>query len=167
MKRIICFWLSLGLLPFHWFGCGITFADNIDPDNRYAWGENIGWVNFKPSQGEGVTITNQELTGFVWAENVGWINLSPSFGGVINTSGQLSGYAWGENVGWINFAPTYGGVVINKETGDFIGYAWGENVGWINFAPTNGGVNTSWRPPDLIFQDGFEQLAQLLEISGR
>jgi hypothetical protein len=119
------------------FIINIGQAENIDPYNdnmQFAWGENVGWLNFDPSMGDGVQVASGAVTGFVWAENIGWINLSPStYGGVFNDgSGNLSGYAWGENVGWINFEPTYGGVTIDSD-GNFDGYAWGENVGWINF----------------------------------
>jgi len=115
----------------------MTFAENIDPDNdgsQYAYGENIGWLNFEPSEGPGVHVSKTQLTGYVWAENIGWINLNPDFGGVVNDgTGILSGYAWGENVGWINFIPDYGGVTIDAD-GSFGGWAWGENIGWINFS---------------------------------
>ena len=115
----------------------ILSAENIDPyenNSQYAYGENVGWLNFEPAEGPGVHVAESELTGFVWAENIGWINLSPaSYGGVLNDgAGNLSGYAWGENVGWINFAPTNGGVTIDSD-GNFGGWAWGENIGWINF----------------------------------
>ena len=87
----------------------LTLAENIDPyDNghQYAWGENVGWFNFEPSEGLGVTVGDYVVTGYVWAENIGWINLSPSvYGGVTNDGyGELGGYAWGENVGWISFS---------------------------------------------------------------
>jgi len=126
-------------------------AENIDPDNdgsQYAWGENVGWINFEPSQSSGVTVTNTGLSGYAWGENIGWINLSPANAGVVNNGeGNLSGYAWGENVGWINFNPTGAGVKINPATGVFSGKAWGENIGWVNFAPNGKPVKTSWRPP--------------------
>jgi len=125
-----------------------AFASNIDLDGeglRYAWGENVGWINFKPSSGHGAYVTDSFVAGFAWGENIGWINLFPSNGGVVNDGqGNLSGYAWGENVGWINFAPTGAGVTINPSTGVFSGHAWGENSVWINFAPTGGGIQTSW-----------------------
>ncbi|MEW6054836.1 MAG: CARDB domain-containing protein [Nitrospirota bacterium] len=133
-----------------------ALAGNIDPDNdgsQYAWGENVGWINFEPSQGEGVTVTDSAVIGKAWGENVGWINLSPATGGVANDgNGNLSGFAWGENVGWINFAPSNGGVTIDPATGAFSGKAWGENIGWINFAPNGKPLKTSWRPPkpDLV-----------------
>jgi len=125
---------------------GLVFAENIDPNNdgsRYAYGENVGWLNFKPNQGPGVTVSDNKLIGFVWAENIGWINLDPNDAdpntGVSNDgTGLLSGYAWGENVGWINFNPKvlsdpnhYYGVIIDQE-GNFSGWAWGENIGWIH-----------------------------------
>ena len=117
-----------------------AYAENIDPDeddSQYAYGENVGWINFEPNVTEpnvGATVSSDKLTGFIWAENIGWINLSPrTYGGVINDgTGWLSGYAWGENVGWINFSPSYGGVTIDPD-GNFNGWAWGENTGWINF----------------------------------
>ncbi len=120
--------------------CGNLLAENIDPyenGSQYAWGENVGWLNFEPNQGLGVHVSGDKVEGFVWAENIGWINLSPrTYGGVSNNeSGNLSGYAWGENVGWINFDPSYGGVTIDP-SGRFEGWAWGENIGWIRFDST-------------------------------
>ena len=119
--------------------------------NSFAWGENIGWVNFAPPPGSGgVTVSDTAVTGFAWSENFGWINFGPmASGGVSNTTGGvLSGFAWAENGGWINFGPmATGGVTINTSTGVFSGLAWGENVGWINFGPmASGGVTTTWRP---------------------
>ena len=130
----------------------VAYPGNIDPNDegfQHARGENIGWINFKPSFGPGVTVTDSVVTGYAWAENGGWINLSPSHGGVINDgSGNLSGFAWSENFGWINFAPTGGGVTIDPLTGEFSGLAWGENIGWISFRSTGTvtyGVTTAWR----------------------
>jgi hypothetical protein len=125
---------------------------NISSTDKWAWGTNIGWINFAPTHG-GVTVYADHLEGFVWGENVGWIqvglpttgdnhtysNTSPDDYGVNrDASGNLSGYAWGTNVGWINFAPTNGGVRIDPVTGQFDGYAWGENVGWIHFKGGSG-----------------------------
>ena len=86
-----------------------VYAGNTDPyddGSKYAYGENVGWFDFNPSQGPGVTIYNGKVTGFVWQENAGWINLSPAdYGGVTYDSNRhLSGYAWGENIGWIHFS---------------------------------------------------------------
>ena len=133
--------------------CPAVRAGTIDPDNngsRYAWGENIGWVNLAPVYGSGVTVTGSGLTGYAWGENIGWINLNPVLGGVNNDStGNLTGYAWAENAGWINFSPMGGGVSIDA-CGNFNGTAWGENTGWISFR--SGGatpflVRSSWVSP--------------------
>jgi uncharacterized protein (DUF1330 family) len=139
-----------------------THAQNIDPDSngcQYAWAENVGWINFKPLKGPGVTVTDTAVTGMAWGENIGWINLSPTNGngGVVNDgAGTLSGYAWGENVGWISFScqntSTCGtvnyGVFIDPTTGIFSGYAWGENIGWINFSSSQSCLKTAWVQPD-------------------
>ena len=120
------------------------YAENIDPYNdssQYAYGENVGWLNFEPKTGGGVQVSSTMLKGYVWAENIGWINLLPSvYGGVFNDgSGNLFGYAWSENVGWINFDPkvpgdtTDYGVTIDSD-GNFSGWAYGENIGWIHLA---------------------------------
>ena len=120
-------------------------AANIQP-NSFAWGENIGWINFAPTGSGGVTVSNTGITGFAWSENFGWVNFAPTSGGVVNSAGVLSGFAWSENAGWINFLPAgAGGVTINTTTGQFSGFAWGENVGWINFGVTSP-VITTWRP---------------------
>ena len=43
------------------------------------------------------------LSGYAWGENVGWINFAPTGGGVtIGTDGVFDGWAWGENIGWIH-----------------------------------------------------------------
>ena len=144
MNRIDIFGAIILVLCFL-LCCGNLCAENIDPyedDSQYAYGENVGWLNFEPDTGDGAQVENDKLTGWVWAENIGWVSLScentascptVNYGVANDGSGNLSGYAWAENVGWINFDPTYGGVTIDSQ-GNFDGYAWGENIGWINFA---------------------------------
>ncbi len=148
---------------------GAALAENIDPGNngsKYAWSENLGWLNARPGGpgGPGIQVSNSGLTGWMWSENAGWISLScantsvcaPTSYGVSNDGcGNLSGRAWSENLGWIDFAPaTCGGdptcgVKIGPTTGIFSGRAWSENAGWITFSaasPTAYQVMTSWRP---------------------
>jgi hypothetical protein len=45
------------------------------------------------------------LSGYAWGTNVGWINFSPTHGGVTIdlVTGEFDGHAWAENVGWIRF----------------------------------------------------------------
>ena len=143
-------------LVFSWTWLSSTCvwaSTNIDPTNKCAWSENIGWANAAPVNGgvtNGVTLhfdgTSGYLTGYAWGENIGWIKLGDDTGGPyandsstdwglnMTTSGDLSGYAWGENIGWIQF-PTNGngGVAIDPVNGAFAGHAWGENTGWLKF----------------------------------
>ena len=155
--------LLLGLLlTLPAVGMALAAVGNIDAANKWAWGTNVGWVNFAPDNG-GVTVYSDHLEGFAWAENVGWIKLGACTGGSpcthANTTnsnygvnndgtGKLSGYAWSTTVGWINFDPAGAEqVTMNPATGDFSGYAWGENVGWIHFQGSSPAykVSTAWR----------------------
>ena len=105
----------------------------IDPTYHYAWGENVGWVDFA-----NVTISDTALSGSIYGENIGWVDLSTT----TNTSdGTLGGYAWGENVGWIDFSKA----LIGPD-GVFAGGAYGENIGWITFGTGSNKVMTDWRP---------------------
>jgi hypothetical protein len=120
-----------------------TTNGTIDATNKYAWGENIGWINFGTTNGN-VHITDSGMTGYALSETSGWINLED----VVNDGeGNLSGYGWGENIGWVNFDPVNGGVAINS-SGEFMGSALSETAGWIIF----GGdykVKTDWRAQTL------------------
>ncbi len=122
-------------------------AQAIDPANNFAWGENIGFLNFTGAGPDQVFASDDYLEGYIWAENIGWINLGSGAGPYPNTTGldfgvnrdpmtgHLSGYAWSENTGWINFS---GGSLASPpnpariEDNRFKGFAWSENTGWIN-----------------------------------
>lgn len=147
----------LTLLP----GARGSADSHIDPVNKHAWSENVGWTNWRdagtPAGTQGVAVHASFLAGFVWAENAGWINLGdgdpgapggaePHYGNTdgadfgVNldpATGLLSGLAWGENVGWINFdtfvdSPDLAvGFLCD---GRLSGWVWGENVGWFNLS---------------------------------
>ena len=164
---------AIAFLTILAFWATFVYAENIDPyedGSQYAYGENVGWLNFEPNEGPGVTVSDANLTGYVWAENIGWINLDPNFGGVTNDgTGLLSGYAWGENVGWINFDPNvpgdanHYGVTIDHD-GNFSGWAWGENIGWIHLAssaPYAYKVQTSWITSCVI---DFDDLGRFCDL---
>jgi hypothetical protein len=71
MKRYIV--LVTLLMASLVLGSGTALGGNIDPDDdgsQYAWGENVGWLNFEPAEGPGVTITDTDVIGYVWAENI-------------------------------------------------------------------------------------------------
>ena len=135
-KIVISLFLLLSPVLLVNFVLASGTTGTIDSTDKYAWSENLGWINFGSTDGN-VQVTDSGLSGYAWSENAGWINLNPTNGGVSNdVNGNLSGYAWGENTGWINFDPTNGGVTID-ESGNFSGYAWSENAGWINFNCSN------------------------------
>ena len=143
--------VALGLLVAQ-----AVLADSVDPTNKWAWGTNVGWLNFAPAVGGtdtsyAATVYADHLEGYAWGENIGWIHLGTHAGGGAHTygntsnidygvnrdaGGNLSGFAWSSSVGWINFDPTDYGVTIDLVTGDFAGYAWGENIGWIRVRGT-------------------------------
>lgn len=132
-KVLVLVTLSVSLLFSGFvFSARPSLASNtngtIDSTYRYAWGENIGWVDFGTSNGN-VSVTDAGLSGYALSENAGWIYL----GDITNNNGTLSGYAWSENAGWIKFNPTNGGVSINS-SGEFTGSALSENFGWIIFS---------------------------------
>lgn len=137
-------------------------TSNVDTTDRWAWGENVGWTNWRDADGgaAGCWVGPGFLAGAVWGENIGWIRLgdgSPASGSAYaNTTGDdhgvnvhlatgaLSGLAWGENVGWIVFDTGHLGA--NRARFDpcahvFGGYAWGENIGWIDLGAALGVVH--------------------------
>lgn len=142
--------LVLVLACVRWAGA----VDEIDPSHRYAWGENIGWLNWRdagdPPGSQGVHIHDAILSGFIWGETVGWINVGSGapasgdryangdggdFGVNVDPAGDLYGYAWGENIGWVQFDTRSLGALrarVDRTAHRFRGYIWGENVGWIN-----------------------------------
>jgi hypothetical protein len=120
-----------------------TTNGTIDTNYKYAWGENLGWVNFGCDYCN-VQVTDSGITGYAWSRQYGWINLSPTNGGVTNTSeGVLGGNAWSSNLGWITFS----GATINS-SGKFTGTAGtsGSKAGRISFDCANCNVATDWRP---------------------
>ncbi len=145
-NRRVTLIIMAGLLFYGWFGLSKAWASegNIDTTDKYAWSENAGWHNFRPTNG-GVTVHETYLSGYAWAENIGWVKLGSGTGPYGNTNntnwgvnrdsgtGTLSGYAWSEIAGWINFDSTNSQVATNTTNGSFDGYAWAENIGWIHF----------------------------------
>jgi hypothetical protein len=167
-------------------GAALAQNSNIDATNKFSWGENIGWMNWRdagnPVTSQGAVVHVKYLSGFVWGENIGWINLGDGtpagaggqYANVNGTdfgvnrdpaTGNLSGYAWGENIGWINFS---GGAMatpaqpakFDSVAHRFFGYAWGENVGWINLNDANAGkfpgAIISCGPADVGSQGGVQ-----------
>src|SRR5205085_1050459 len=160
MKKILC------LVATVTFALSVSsHADTtIDPSNHYAWGANIGFVDWRPSTTAGVNIGANFCAGYIYAANVGWITMgagTPANGtsysntsatdfGVNCSAGaagekNLRGYAYGANIGWLNFEPT-GNPRVILSTGRLRGFVWSANCGWINLDDANVYVQTAAQP---------------------
>jgi hypothetical protein len=139
--------------------CGATTT--IDATNHFAYGANIGWLDWRGDTNNGVVIGEYACSGYIYAANVGWISLgngSPPGGIYYSNSsgsdwgvnqdglGNLRGYAYGANIGWINFE-TNGAPMADLATGKFSGYAYSANCGWISLSNASAFVQTDTIQP--------------------
>jgi len=147
---------------------------NIDPTDKWSWGENIGWMNWRDADGsnEGVVVDVDHLHGLIWAENLGWINVGNGGGPYANTTGldfgvnrlgndDFDGMAWSENGGWINFGWAANSGDPNRARFDSVdnrlrGYAWGENIGWVNLDDATHFPGVEVTAPPAVSVDAFE-----------
>jgi hypothetical protein len=151
----------------------------IDSVNRYAYGANVGWMNWTGDTANGVVIGEYVCSGYIYSANVGWINLgsgSPAngiqyqnnsatdFGVNQDGLGNLRGYAYGANTGWINFETT-GAPRINMITGQMSGYVWSANCGWISLSNAVAYVKTDVIQKGALAPDGLP-IAWLLTYFG-
>src|SRR5438445_11469740 len=98
--------------------CTARSATTIDSTNKYAYGANIGWMDWRGDTNSGAIVGEYVCSGYIYAANVGWINLgrgaptngiqyqnlSANYFGVSQDGlGNLRGYAYGANIGWITF----------------------------------------------------------------
>ncbi len=135
-------------------------ATTIDPVERYGWGANIGWMDWRGDTNNGAVIGEYVCSGYLWAANVGWIHLgsgAPANGiqyqndsatdyGVNHDGlGNLRGYAYGANIGWINFEST-GAPRVDLVTGRLSGYAYSANCGWISLSNAVAQIRTVIAP---------------------
>src|SRR6202030_2708496 len=123
---------------------------NINATNAYAWGANVGFVNWRGDGANGGVIGEYVLGGFIYGANIGWINLGSynpanhiqyqnnsttdfgvNFTKVTSTIANLRGFAYSANIGWINFEGT-GNPTVDLTTNRLHGFAYSANIGWIN-----------------------------------
>ncbi len=154
------------LQPSAWLRAGTT----IDLVNRYAYGANLGWMDWVGDTNHGAVIGAYVCSGYIYSANVGWINLgsgSPAnqiqyqnnsgtdFGVNDDGLGNLSGYAWGANIGWITFEQLYGQPKVNLRTGVLSGYVWSANCGWISLSNAAAYVQTDTLSPGALDSNGL------------
>jgi hypothetical protein len=130
-------------------------ATTINAVNRFAYGANIGWMDWRGDVTSGAVIGEYICTGFIYAANVGWISLgsgTPANGiryqnnsasdyGVNHDGlGNLRGYAYAANIGWLTFTNRdaigtfYEGPKIDLLSGRMSGFIWSGNCGWISLS---------------------------------
>jgi uncharacterized membrane protein len=120
----------------------------IDPVNKYAYGANIGWVDWRGDTKHGAVISTSVCSGYIYSANVGWINLgngNPANGSYyqnlwagdfgVNTDdlGNLRGFAYGANIGWVYFEDN-GAPSVDLVSGRLSGYIYSANCGWISLS---------------------------------
>ena len=138
------------------FCCGA--ATTIDPANNYAYGANIGWMDWRGDVANGAVIGEYVCSGSIYSANLGWISLgsgSPAnqiqyqnnsaadFGVNHDGFGNLTGYAYGANIGWIVFEQTYGQPKVDLFTGKLSGSVYSANCGWISLSNATAHVQTA------------------------
>jgi hypothetical protein len=147
------FALLLGALAF---GHSVA-ARSISATNRYAWGANVGWLDFRVDATNGASLGLLYCTGHLWSANCGWISLGqcPTNGHrYSNTSandwgvnhdgrGRLRGLAYGANIGWVAFESN-GNPRVDLLTGALDGHAYAANVGWISLSNGHAFVQTDY-----------------------
>jgi len=127
----------------------------INAVNRFAYGANIGWIDWRGDGANGAVIGAFVCSGNIYAANVGWISLgdgTPTSGvryannsaadsGVNHDgAGNLTGYAYGANIGWLTFTnrasdgTAYIGPRVDLLTGRLSGFVWSGNCGWISLS---------------------------------
>jgi len=142
-------------------------ATSINSANRFAYGANIGWMDWRGDGANGAVISEFVCSGYIYAANVGWIHLgdgtpangvryannsATDFGVNHDGTGNLRGFAYGANIGWLNFTnrdatgAAYEGPKVDLLTGRLSGYVYGANVGWISLSNAVAHVQTDSIP---------------------
>lgn len=180
MKRIAAF---LGVLvPLL-----VSATSTINEPEKYSYGANIGWMNWRPSLIDGVEIDEYVVSGYIYGANVGWINLgdgtptnniqysnasATDFGinyqidPMLPGKAILRGYAYGANIGWINFE-SIGNPRIRFSDGRLEGYAYSANCGWVNLGDGTFAVKTDFVANGLDTDtDGLADAFEFLYLGG-
>ena len=159
--------LAAALVVSAVFAFSARGATTINPANRFAYGANIGWMDWRGDTANGAVIGQFVCSGYVYSANVGWIHLgdgtpangiryannsATDFGVNHDGMGNLRGFAYGANIGWLNFTnrdgtgATYDGPRVDLLTGRLSGSVYGANVGWISLSNALAHVQTDSIP---------------------
>jgi hypothetical protein len=154
-------------------------ATTIDAVNKYAYGANLGWMEWRGDTANGAVTGQYVCSGYIYAANVGWINLGSGaatngiyyqnlsandFGVNQDGLGNLRGFAYGANIGWINFENT-GAPKLDLKTGKFSGSVYSANCGWISLSNAFAFVQTDTIAPGVDTDgDGIADAWELLHF---
>ena len=154
-------------------------ATTINPTNKYAYGANIGWMDWRGDTNNGAVIGEYVCFGYIYAANVGWNNLgggdptngiyyqnlsANDFGVNQDGLGNLRGYAYGANIGWINFE-TNGSPKVDLGSGQMSGFIYSANCGWISLSNAFAYVQTDTIQRGALAPNGLP-IAWLLQNFG-
>ena len=99
------------------------------------------------------------LSGYAWGQNIGWLNFDTTGDGgsqvTVSPDGAFSGYAWAQNVGWISFSSGYGAQLADTD-GDTIPDAFETNTGTFVSAYDTGTLSTDPDTDGDTYTDGEE-----------
>ena len=139
----------------------VAAQTTINTANKYSYGANIGWMNWRGDGTNGAVVSAYVCSGSIYSANVGWINLgsgvpangiqyqnnnATDFGVNLSNTGKLRGYAYGANIGWLNFE-NLGDPHINLLNGKFGGSVFSANCGWISLSTLFAYVQTDTVQP--------------------
>jgi len=159
----------------------VQAATTINPANKYAYGANLGWLDWRGDTNSGAVIGEYVCSGYIWAANVGWIHLGSNapvngiqyqnnsatdYGVNHDGLGNLRGYAYGANIGWINFE-TNGAPKVDLKSGKLSGYIYSANCGWISLSNAFAHVQTDSiaNAPDTD-TDGMADAWEIIHFQG-
>ena len=155
--------LLLTLLVGAFASLPLPAATTISAVNRFAYGANIGWINWGGDVANGAVIGAFVCSGSIYSANTGWISLgtgtpangvryrsntTTDYGVNHDGMGNLAGYAYGANIGWLTFTNraangvAYDGPKVDLLTGKFSGFVWSANCGWISLSNAQAFVQT-------------------------
>ena len=135
-------------------------STSINASNRYAYGADVGWIDFRGNTNNGAIIGEFICSGYLYSANVGWIHLgsnAPANGIQYQNSsaidygvnhdglGNLRGFAYGANIGWVNFE-NIGAPKVELKTGKLSGSIYSANCGWISLSNAFAVVQTDTIP---------------------
>jgi hypothetical protein len=147
-SRYCPLWVPFLLALSLYHAACVRAATSINITNKFAYGGNLGWMDFRGNTNSGAVIGEFICSGYIYSANIGWINLgnnAPANGiqyqnnsatdyGVNHDGlGNLRGFAWSANAGWLNFEST-GAPKVNLHTGKLGGSIYSANCGWISLS---------------------------------